>query len=627
MGHPRGGSGAPLNAAEYVSGDTRGAHLKLAQRHHVITAKPFQGRCRVEPELAHPGVVGQLAVSFTTTGVLPIESRITCQLPDRGWGIPPSESIHAVLHVPRGIAASSLKAAWTSATRLLEFTLVDAAIPADTAVVILIAGVSTPEAATAAAEATLTSYEKLVVRDTVPPSVRGGQIIDGPSIATVVKIVPGALGGARRWHPFNCWPGAVSDVTVRFTTHGRVPARGKISLELPSDGWDMADAPLVTLRTSSVQNVKLDAVWRRDQHTLELSLGCQSLKAGEVVVLCVKAVKNPEKETMLTDASTSNARVTTLVSSGGVIDGPTRIEVAQISEIRERDFDVARLAFDQLDIEKSGRVSVELVPQLLHRTGIVLGSEQYEALVVTRLQDAMHVESSDGSNLTPPTPSQTISKTTFLSIFAQIFAPAYKYSQELRLAAGRGDLEVLRDLMSRGCDPNAKDGSGWSSMHYAADFGQTTAIDAMLQITTELRTLSTSPSSTPEVNCDLRDGCGWTPLMCAAANGHVDVVTKLLSIGADVNAASKEGRTALHWAATRGMQRSVEVLLDSGAAIDATDRSGWTPLHCATMHGNEEIEKMLVARGANAELRDRLRFTAAQFNALKRDELLLLVGH
>ncbi|KAJ0400753.1 hypothetical protein P43SY_005474 [Pythium insidiosum] len=618
MVQPR--SSAPLTAAEYVSGDTRGAHLKLAQRHHQIIAQSFRGRCRVEPERPHPGVVGHLGVSFTTTGTLPIESRITCELPDHGWGIPSTERINAVLHLPRGISASTLKTTWNPTTRTLEFTLADAAIPADTAAVILIAGVTTPEAATAAAEATLTSFEKLVVRDTVPPSVRGGQIIDGPTVATVVKIVPGELGGTKRWQPFNCWPGAVSDATLRFTTHGRIPARGRISIELPPEGWDMPDSPAVFLRTSSVQNVRLDAVWRRDQHTLELSIGRQTLQAGELVVLSMQAVKNPDKETLISADSPTSARVTTLTASGGVIDGPTRIEVARISEIREQDFDVAKAAFDQLDTEKAGSLSADLVPQLLCHTGIVLSTERYDELVIPRLQDALHGEPVDGSSSSSP---QTISKPAFLSLFAQIYMPAYKYGQQLRLAAGRGDLDTIRDLLSRGCDPNAKDGSGWSAIHYAADFGQLGALETIIGTITELRSKSSNPSFPPELDCNLRDGCGWTPLMCAAANGHVDIIAKLLPNGADANAASAEGRTALHWAATRGMVHSVELLLDHGASTDAIDRVGWTPLHCAAMHGNHDAEHALVARGANADLRDQLRFTAAQFNAIKPVELLV----
>ena len=41
-------------------------------------------------------------------------------------------------------------------------------------------------------------------------------------------------------------------------------------------------------------------------------------------------------------------------------------------------------------------------------------------------------------------------------------------SDQLRRAAGRGNISEARDCLARGANPNARDGIGWSSVHHAA---------------------------------------------------------------------------------------------------------------------------------------------------------------
>ena len=68
-----------------------------------------------------------------------------------------------------------------------------------------------------------------------------------------------------------------------------------------------------------------------------------------------------------------------------------------------------------------------------------------------------------------------------------------------------------------------------------------------------------------------RDESGASPLMYAALFASVSTMQLVLDSGADVNASTKNGSTALMWAVTDPAK--VRLLLDRGAAVDARTRS------------------------------------------------------
>ena len=58
---------------------------------------------------------------------------------------------------------------------------------------------------------------------------------------------------------------------------------------------------------------------------------------------------------------------------------------------------------------------------------------------------------------------------------------------------------------------------------------------------------------------------GSTPLHYAAGKGHADVITALLTAGADLHAESNKGDTPLHKAAGSGHAEAITALLAAGA--------------------------------------------------------------
>jgi hypothetical protein len=91
-------------------------------------------------------------------------------------------------------------------------------------------------------------------------------------------------------------------------------------------------------------------------------------------------------------------------------------------------------------------------------------------------------------------------------------------------------------------------------------------------------------------------------LIAAARKGNAEAVKDLLAKGANVNAKSRYGATALSYAADRGNAEIVKLLLERGAEVDVQDTFyRATPMTWASMKGNAEIVKLLLDKGAGGK--------------------------
>lgn len=118
-------------------------------------------------------------------------------------------------------------------------------------------------------------------------------------------------------------------------------------------------------------------------------------------------------------------------------------------------------------------------------------------------------------------------------------------NEELLLAARKGNVGIVRALLDKGADINAK-----------------------------------SPY-------------GATPLYFAASNGHLEVVRLLVERGADVNAKDTfYGITALSSATAKGRAQIVKILIDKGAEGSAQ------ALVTAAFFGHAEVVKVVLKKGS-----------------------------
>jgi uncharacterized protein (TIGR02145 family) len=108
---------------------------------------------------------------------------------------------------------------------------------------------------------------------------------------------------------------------------------------------------------------------------------------------------------------------------------------------------------------------------------------------------------------------------------------------------------------------------------------------------------------------------GYTALQMACSGGpptwtkQVAVANFLIDKGANVNARSHSGYTALHRASSGPRQdlNLVRRLLEEGADVSAQGPNGRTPLSSAAQSGNVAVAKLLIAHGADVNAFDKYR--------------------
>ena len=146
-------------------------------------------------------------------------------------------------------------------------------------------------------------------------------------------------------------------------------------------------------------------------------------------------------------------------------------------------------------------------------------------------------------------------------------------------AARNGRLEPVRALLQNGANVDARDGDGYTALHWAAGNGHLETVRDLLG---------------DGASVDARDGDGYTALHWAAGYGHLEIVRDLLNAEANVNAIGLHSYTALHCAAREGHKGVVEKLIEKEANMDAKAVRGFTALHLAAESGHKEVAELLI---------------------------------
>ena len=221
-------------------------------------------------------------------------------------------------------------------------------------------------------------------------------------------------------------------------------------------------------------------------------------------------------------------------------------------------------------------------------------------------------------------------------------------------AAGGGHAEVLELLLERGADPQRAAHTGATPLSAAVSMRHGVIVERLLRA---------------KVALEHRLPGDVTVLMIAAALGMPDICARLLTAGANIQAADAQGLTPLHCAALYGftardrprllalfdtlllagaeadaeaaggvtplllllgaraepgtacdedvVQAAVDRLLDEDTRLDAQDPRGFGPLHLTALHGLLRLARHLLRAGCDPDLRDALNRTPREVAVMR----------
>lgn len=179
-------------------------------------------------------------------------------------------------------------------------------------------------------------------------------------------------------------------------------------------------------------------------------------------------------------------------------------------------------------------------------------------------------------------------------------------------ASRGGHLEIVRELLKAGADPNR-----------ISTYGNSSALtDAIEKDHTEVvRALVEAGAN---VNTYVEDA--GNALQYAIPTDNMDLIQFLLNAGADVNGLNWWGGNALYVAADLGSPEILALMIKAGAKINiALKRDGLTPLMAAVPH--PECVRLLLKAGADVAARNKKKQTALDLAREYPESLKLLESH
>ena len=211
--------------------------------------------------------------------------------------------------------------------------------------------------------------------------------------------------------------------------------------------------------------------------------------------------------------------------------------------------------------------------------------------------------------------------------------------------------EVVKFLVEKGADVNARNGFRDTPLHYAAQSGNADVVKLLLdngadptarnnmRSTALIRAVQENKielaeyliSKGGDVDPALLDVYhSVTPLKAAISIGNIEMVKMLHRNGSDIQYRKPYGENYLHFAVAYGKIDIAEYLITCGLDVNSVKAGGLTPLHLASIFGKTDMVKFLVKRGANLNIKSKDGGTPLHFAVASRNseiaEFLRLSG-
>lgn len=178
---------------------------------------------------------------------------------------------------------------------------------------------------------------------------------------------------------------------------------------------------------------------------------------------------------------------------------------------------------------------------------------------------------------------------------------------------------VVRELLTRGADPNIRDeGDNAFPVHFAAERGHLAIVTLLIEHgadpigagTTHLLDVLgwavcfNDATQTEVARYLLAHGARHT-LLSAVAMGDIEAIRRTAAEGSDLDQrmdATNHRQTPLHLAVVKKQPQSLATLLELGADPNIDDAAGLTPLDQAALAGEQEMVQDLLGSGAEVRL-------------------------
>jgi uncharacterized protein len=197
--------------------------------------------------------------------------------------------------------------------------------------------------------------------------------------------------------------------------------------------------------------------------------------------------------------------------------------------------------------------------------------------------------------------------------------PVGESNTALMWAATEGYLDIVNLLLKHKAEVGVKNVANYTALMYAAESNYRNVVSVLLD------------QGDQSLSIHDRNHYGETVLMTMARHGETDLVQRLVSLGAEVNATNNIGDTALYLAVDSGHVYTVKALIDLGGQTNTENLGGWTPLMMASARGDLETMAVLLENGADFRPQNRWGATALSearksFRSSQATELLMRAG-
>ena len=151
----------------------------------------------------------------------------------------------------------------------------------------------------------------------------------------------------------------------------------------------------------------------------------------------------------------------------------------------------------------------------------------------------------------------------------------------LHVAAARGHVVIVEELLSHGASPEIRNDAQHTPLELALLAGKTEVARLLLKMGEQA------------------DPQPLLALLVDAAVSDRDALTFVVAQGADVNTTDGAGDRPLHRAVAQGQLLLVKRLIALGAEVNLTNAQGLTPLALAQARGQGDIAALLISFGAS----------------------------